>query len=174
MRRWHHQLHCNLHIHTDWSKEMLSVKICKLSKFYNILIFQPIFMQIFTVLIHENFTLSSEIIVRSAPDFPFNHHSWLESYPSFHDWPPHFDLEIDPVHKHFHLFNLDRIKGIELNIQVCTDLSTIDLDQMKRQILHFMKGITFIKWSVSSPYLEGMKAIFQGVRKSSQRVPFIP
>ena len=47
------------------------LKICETSKFHNFLIFQPTFIR-FSLFCSENFTLSSEIKLRSAPDFPFN------------------------------------------------------------------------------------------------------
>ena len=59
VRWWHHQL-THLHIHIDWSRNVLW-KFAKLqSDIHNFLIFQPIFIR-FSLLCLEIFTLSSEI-----------------------------------------------------------------------------------------------------------------
>ena len=52
MRWWHHQL-THLHIHIDWSRNVLW-KFAKTSKCHNFLIFQPIFIR-FSLLCFKNF-----------------------------------------------------------------------------------------------------------------------
>ena len=58
VRWWHHQL-THLHIHIDWSRNVLW-KFAKIQSVHNFLIFQPIFIR-FSLLCLEIFTLSSEI-----------------------------------------------------------------------------------------------------------------
>ena len=58
VRWWHHQL-THLHIHIDWSRNVLW-KFAKTSKCHNFLIFQPIFIRI-SLLCLNIFTLSSVI-----------------------------------------------------------------------------------------------------------------
>ena len=71
VRRWHHQL-AHLHIHIDWSRNVLW-KFAKLQSVVTFLIFQPIFIRI-SLFCSQYFTLSSEIKLNPVPEFPFKFH----------------------------------------------------------------------------------------------------